>query len=48
MVVGTTMTIYTNQPEVPRTLLSGLLLSEELSNLLLSTFCSEVPRVLSR
>jgi len=42
------MTIYTKQPEVPRTLLSGLLLSEELSNLPLSTSCSEALQMLSR
>ena len=48
MVVDTTMAIYTNRPEVPRTLLSGLLLSEGLSNPPLSTSCSEVSRVLSR
>ena len=42
VVMDTIMTIYINQPEVPYTLLSGLLLSEELSNLLLSIPCLEV------
>jgi len=42
VVMGITITIYTNQLEVPYTLLSGLLLSKELSNLLLSTFYLEV------
>ena len=48
MVVVITITIYTSQPEVPYTLLNGPLLSEELSNLLLSTSCLEVLRTLSR
>jgi len=47
VVVDTTIAIYTDRPEVPRTLLSGLLLSEELSNLLLSIPCSEVSQMLS-
>ena len=48
MVVGITITIYTNRPEVPYTLLNGLLLSEELSSLLLSTFYLKVSQVLNR
>ena len=46
--MGITITIYTNQPEVLYTLLSSLLLSEELSNLLLSTSYLEVLRMLSK
>ena len=46
--MGTTITIYINQLKVPYTLLSGLLLSKELSNLLLSTPCLEVSQMLSR
>jgi len=48
VVVGIIITIYTNQIEVPYTLLSGLLLNEELSTLPLSTPCLEVSQMLSR
>jgi len=46
--MGIIITIYTNQLKVLYTLLSGLLLSKELSNLLLSTSCLEVLQILSR
>jgi len=48
VVMGIIITIYTNRPEVPCTLLSGLLLSERLSNLLLSTFYLEVLQILNK
>ena len=48
MVIDITITIYTNQLKVPYTLLSGLLLSEELSNLLLSTSYLRVLLMFSR
>ena len=41
------MAIYTNRLKVPYTLLSSLLLSEELSNLLLSISCLEVLQMFS-
>jgi len=46
--MGIIMTIYTNWLKVPYTLLSGLLLSEELSNLLLSIPYLEVLQILSK
>jgi len=48
VIVGITITIYTNQLEVPYTLLSSLLLNKGLSNLLLSTFYLEVLRMLNK
>jgi len=48
VVIVITITIYINQPEVLYTLLNSLLLNKELSNLLLSTPCLEVSRMLNR
>jgi len=48
VVMDITIIIYTNYPEVPYTLLNGLLLSKELSNLPLSTPYLKVLQILSK